>query len=332
MLHLIITRKLKVVTLVIGTLFSANLFAQSEKAADSSTIVMSESELKSFLTTIADARRSQLQEREAEKKKQSLDQLRLKYQDRNVVPNGNDNYSTQQVLRELRYLNERVDNLSSQNNRVPSLGRDNSTIILPGSTSSAVPAAYSGNSGSTTTIIPSNRKKIDELQSKIDSLNVVKADLANLTYQNSIADSLSRLTNRLSDVRRAMDSLESKMIASKKVDLIVESKEDYSYFKQQVYFDNNSDKLRAGYLTYIQDLTRILIQYPESKILLEGWASPIGKTAYNKQLSMRRAESVEKVFLNNGVETSRILTAFRGEDQSSSEQLARRVDMSIIVK
>jgi outer membrane protein OmpA-like peptidoglycan-associated protein len=161
---------------------------------------------------------------------------------------------------------------------------------------------------------------------------VVKADLANLTYQNSIADSLSRLTNRLSDVRRAMDSLESKMIASKKVDLIVESKEDYSYFKQQVYFDNNSDKLRAGYLTYIQDLTRILIQYPESKILLEGWASPIGKTAYNKQLSMRRAESVEKVFLNNGVETSRILTAFRGEDQSSSEQLARRVDMSIIVK
>ena len=66
--------------------------------------------------------------------------------------------------------------------------------------------------------------------------------------------------------------------------------------------------------------------------MLEGWASPLGKSNYNKQLSMRRAEAVEKVFIDQRVDASRIIVSFRGEDKLSSEQHARRVDMSIIVR
>ncbi|MGB5941963.1 MAG: OmpA family protein, partial [Leeuwenhoekiella sp.] len=65
---------------------------------------------------------------------------------------------------------------------------------------------------------------------------------------------------------------------------------------------------------------------------LEGWASPTGKVSYNKELSMRRAESVEQAFLNNRIDKSRIISSFRGEDTTSSEAYARRVDMSIIVR
>ena len=79
-------------------------------------------------------------------------------------------------------------------------------------------------------------------------------------------------------------------------------------------------------------MTQILNKYPEAKVMLEGWASMVGKADYNKQLSMRRAEAVEKALINNRIDASRIITSFRGEDKVSSEQYARRVDMSIIVR
>jgi outer membrane protein OmpA-like peptidoglycan-associated protein len=129
-----------------------------------------------------------------------------------------------------------------------------------------------------------------------------------------------------------MEQLESKLNASNNKNKPSKPAKDNSYFKQQVYFDNNSESLRDEYFKYVQDLTQLLLEYPEAKVMLEGWASPVGKADYNKRLSMRRSESVEKAFVNNGIDSSRILTSFRGEDKISSEQHARRVDMSIIVR
>ena len=330
------THKLKTLVLSVCILFSVGLFAQSEKTTDKSIVVMTEAELSSFLSTIADARRAQLKERDARQQKQELAELRSKYekltgQGRSVIQSGGyDQISNQQILSELRYLNQRIDNLSSGNNALPSRNRDNSTIIMP---STAAPSpVYPSNDRSTATFIPSNNTKIKELQYQIDSLKTVEANKANFKKDNSFADSLSTMTGRLNDVRRQMDSLESKMIASNKLKKTEDSSEIKSYFKQQVYFDNNSETLNADYVPYIQDLIQILNKYPEAKIMLEGWASPLGKSDYNKQLSMRRAEAVEKAFINNRVDKSRIIVSFRGEDKVSSEQHARRVDMSIIVR
>ena len=335
MLHLN-THKLKTLVLSVCILFSVSLFAQSEKTSDKSTIVMTEAELSSFLSTIADARRAQLKEREVRQQKQDLTDLRLKYekltgQGRSVIQSGGyDQISNQQILSELRYLNQRIDNLSYGNNALPSRNRDNSTIIMP---SNAAPSpVYPSNDRSTATIIPSNNTKIKELQDQIDSLRTVEANKANFNKDNSFADSLSTMKGRLNDVRRQMDSLESKMIASNKLNKKEDSSEMKSYFKQQVYFDNNSETLRTEYFPYIEDLVLILNKFPEAKIMLEGWASPLGKSNYNKQLSMRRAEAVEKVFIDQRVDASRIIVSFRGEDKLSSEQHARRVDMSIIVR
>ena len=330
------THKLKTIVLSVCILFSVSLFAQSEKTADKSSIVMTEAELSSFLTTIADARRAQLKERETRRQKQDLADLRLKYEHRTeqgrqgLQSGGYDQISNQQILSELRYLNQRLDNLSYGNNALPSRSRDNSTIIMP-SYASPNPS-YPSNDRSTATFMPSNNTKIKELQYQIDSLKNVEAYKASFQKKNSFGDSLTDMEGRLNDVRRQMDSLESKMSASDKMVKSTTTNESKSYFKQQVYFDNNSEALRAEYVPYIQDLTQILINYPEAKIMLEGWASPLGKSDYNKQLSMRRAEAVEKAFINNRVDASRIIVSFRGEDKTSSEQHARRVDMSIIVR
>ena len=330
------THKLKNIVLSVCILFSVSLFAQSEKTSDKSTIVMTEAELSSFLSTIADARRSQLKERETRRQKQDLADLRLKYERRTeqerqgIQSGGYDQISNQQILNELRYLNQRIDNLSYGRNASPSQNRDNSTIIMPGN--AAPSPMYPSNDRSTATIIPSNSNKIKELQDEIDSLRNVEANRLNMGRETSFSDSLNMMKGRLDDVRRQMDSIESKMSASDKMVESTETNENKSYFKQQVYFDNNSETLRAEYFPYIQDLTQILINYPEAKVMLEGWASPLGKLDYNKQLSMRRAEAVEKAFINNRVDASRIIVSFRGEDKISSEQHARRVDMSIIVR
>lgn len=294
---------------------------------------MTEAELSSFLGTIVEARRSQLKERENKRQQQDLAELRSKYRENQVYRGGSemqtgyDDISNQQILRELRYLNQRIDNLSSNNGGLPSMNRDNSTIIIPGSTT-ALPV-YPYSDGNRTTIIPSNNKKIKALQDKIDSLKNVETNSGN---ENYFQDSLNTMKGRLNEVRRQMDSLESKMIVADKLVKTEEFAENKSYFKEQVYFDNNSEALRAENFPYIQDLTQILIKYPEAKVMLEGWASPLGKASYNKQLSMRRAEAVEQAFINNGIDASRIISSFRGEDSSSSEKRARRVDMSIIVR
>ena len=323
--------KLKIVLLTLCILFSVSLFAQNEKTTEKSSIVMTKSELDSFLSTIAEARRAQIKERENKRVKQDLSELRLKYQQSSIVePVRYENISNEQILRELRYLNQRIDNLSSNNNSISPLNRDNSTIIMPG-TSTANPA-YNPNQTSTTTLVPSTSKdkKIKELEMRIDSLKNVTVSKKPYKSNTSFSDSLTMVNNRLSLVRLQLDSLELKMKPARKVTKT--EVENRSYFKQQVYFENNSETLSSEYMKYIQDLTQILLKYPEAKVLLEGWASPLGKTNYNKQLSMRRAESVEKAFLNNRIDVTRILTSFRGEDLVSSAAHARRVDMSIIVR
>lgn len=319
--------KVKTILLSVCILFSMGLLAQSEKTSTKSTIVMTKSELSSFLSTVADARRSQLKEREDKRRKSDLSELRSKYQQR-ATPETRfqDNISNEQLLREIRYLNQRIDNLSP-NNRFPSTARDNSTIIMP-SNSVANPMTTADGRGNTT-VIPSNGKQIKELQRKIDSLKNAEALQYNLKKEGAFTDSLSRMKGRLNDVRRQMDSLESKMKAPKKETKYDENK---TYFRQQVYFENNSETLQSDYLRYVQDLTQILFKYPEAKILLEGWASPLGSVNYNKQLSMRRAESVEKAFINNNIEASRIITSFKGEDKKSTAAHARRVEMSVIVR
>lgn len=337
MLEMNTTDRLKAILLSVMMLFSVGLFAQSEKSSNEKTskesiIVMTKSELNSFLSTIAEARRSQLKDRESRRVKQDLAELRLKYQERSGIETGGYNtISNQQILRELQYLNQRIDNLSSYNNMLPSRSRDNSTIIMP---SNAAPSqAYPLNDRSSTTVIPtSNNKKIKQLEDQIDSLKLAEANKANLQKENSYVDSLTMMKDRIKNVRRQMDSLEMKIIDAERLAKMEETTEDKSYFKQEVYFDNNSETLKDDYIQYIQDMTQILIKYPEAKVMLEGWASTVGKASYNKQLSMRRAEAVQKAFLNNRIDASRIITSFKGEDQLSSEQHARRVDISIVVK
>lgn len=348
MLNFITIKNFKILVFSSFILLSGSAFAQSESKETESTIVMTKAELESFLNTVANARRAQLKERESKKMKQDLADLRLKYNqhqtggsNRSYSNNNNyydyDNSLQQQVLRELRYLNQRLDNMSGSNTVAPN-NRDNATIILPSNPSPSFQFPQSSGS-SNITLVPDDLKeaKIKELEAKIDSLRNKKP------VKNTFSDSLSHVKLSLQDIRNQMDSLEAKITEKNKVKVVKEETkvpvvkqekkpEDKSYFKKEIYFDNNSSTINASYLGYVNEFIKILATYPEAKILLEGWASPKGSAVYNKQLSMRRSESVAKEFTSNGIDPNRIITSYKGEDTLSSEGRARRVDMAIIVK
>lgn len=321
----------KTFVLVLLLSFSSGLFAQIEKTSEESIIVMKKSELNSFLSNIADARRAELAKRESLQLHQELGELRLKYQQNNNNFNGvRGNASNQEIVRELRYLRQRIDNLDENNPNFTPKNRDDLTVIIPNN--SGQNSGYSTNSASTAVPIPSNNKQISQLQATIDSLKSIDNTNYQTDKSNTFSDSLTIVNTRLANVRQQLEILELKMKADKAKKTELKPAAEKSYFKQQVYFENNSQVVQGEYDRYVQELTQILKQYPEAKILLEGWASPLGKPEYNKRLSMRRAEAVKKVFVNNNIEASRILTSFQGEDNISSEQHARRVDISVIVR
>lgn len=336
--------KLSIILFSSCLILSSSLFAQSEKTTsdrnEEGKIVMTEAELTSFLNTIADARRTQLEERKRKQSKAHLQELRSKYESQSELGNRtsrNEGISNEEIMNELRYLNQRIDNLRRSNaSNAPSMSRDNSTIIMPsGNAAAPIAPRYQGG-GETTTVVPSanteeKNERIDNLESMIDSLKNARNGKSPIVPSNNWSDSLNVNNSKLNALRRQMDSLQLQMRKVQESAVKETDSGRKSYFKEQVFFDNDSDQLRANYFPYIQDVTQVLMKYPEAKVLLEGWASTKGNSTYNKQLSMRRAESVERTLIQNGIDSSRIITAFRGEDKSSSEQQARRVDMAIVL-
>lgn len=108
-------------------------------------------------------------------------------------------------------------------------------------------------------------------------------------------------------------------------------------FKSDVLFDSGSASLKPGAYQEIDRVSRVLIQYPETRIMVAGHTDSDGSEAMNQDLSVRRAEAVRSVLVSQGVSTARITTQGFGESQpiadnntAAGKQLNRRVVITII--
>ena len=88
----------------------------------------------------------------------------------------------------------------------------------------------------------------------------------------------------------------------------------------------------------LEGLTNILLVRKDVKIQLDGHTDGDGTEAYNMRLSQNRVEAVKRFLVANGVEESRIKTAFHGESKpiasnSTEDGKARnrRVEMKVLV-
>jgi OOP family OmpA-OmpF porin len=77
---------------------------------------------------------------------------------------------------------------------------------------------------------------------------------------------------------------------------------------------------------------------PEVTVEIAGHTDSVGNATYNRELSERRANSVRKFFLDNGVAASRLKAVGYGEQQPIADNLTeagrarnRRVELRVSV-
>lgn len=80
-----------------------------------------------------------------------------------------------------------------------------------------------------------------------------------------------------------------------------------------VYFDFDKYNISRKYIEVLDDAADILDKYPELTLIIEGYTDAVGTEAYNKQLSINRANSAKEFMLINGIDPSRVKTVGYGE-------------------
>lgn len=98
-----------------------------------------------------------------------------------------------------------------------------------------------------------------------------------------------------------------------------------------IFFDNNSSQLNAAHRNLIASAVEQLKGKTNYTIRLTGFASPSGNTAYNQQLSAKRADAVRQGFENQGMNGDRIVIVPGGIDfQPTNAAAARRVEVQAL--
>lgn len=108
-------------------------------------------------------------------------------------------------------------------------------------------------------------------------------------------------------------------------------------FKSDVLFDTNSYALKPGAYAEIDRLAKVLTNYPQTRVRVEGHTDSTGSPQYNQMLSERRAMAVRDALVQRGVDPRRIEVIGFGASQpvatnatEAGRQMNRRVTIVII--
>lgn len=90
---------------------------------------------------------------------------------------------------------------------------------------------------------------------------------------------------------------------------------------QDILFDVDSDYVAPALQADLRKVAENLNQYPDSTIVVVGHTDNTGSAEYNQDLSSRRAGSVARLLINDGVAAPRVTSVGRGEDQPIASNL-----------
>ena len=103
-----------------------------------------------------------------------------------------------------------------------------------------------------------------------------------------------------------------------------------------VLFDTNQAQLKSGGMRNVQKLADFFKQYPQRKVMIEGFTDSTGSDSRNQELSEQRAYSVRSALLDMGVGNERITSRGYGpsypvasNDNAAGRQLNRRVEIIV---
>ena len=114
-------------------------------------------------------------------------------------------------------------------------------------------------------------------------------------------------------------------------------KKDRIELKQKVYFATNEDVILDKSFALLDEVARALLDNPNIKVSIEGHTDNQGPDDYNQDLSERRAASVRRYLISQGVESERLRSKGFGESQPIDDNRTaagraenRRVEFLII--
>lgn len=106
---------------------------------------------------------------------------------------------------------------------------------------------------------------------------------------------------------------------------------------EPIYFDYDKDSLKVEYQAYLKEMVRVVLDHTDLRIKITGHTDADGSNAYNKDLSERRAKSIQDFFVKCGLPPHKVVTDFKGEDEpvdnnktDNGKQRNRRVDFTFI--
>ncbi|MCI2229194.1 OmpA family protein [Polaribacter sp. MSW13] len=102
-----------------------------------------------------------------------------------------------------------------------------------------------------------------------------------------------------------------------------------------IYFDTNSDKIKSISLSNIDKIVSLMKKVPNVKFVIEGHTDNRNSDRYNLYLSQRRAASVRKYMIRQGIPADRLQSKGYGEsrpkfsnENAGGRQLNRRVEIT----
>ena len=173
-----------------------------------------------------------------------------------------------------------------------------------------------------------NKDKLDNIQQRTDSILLLSKKQAN---QNNV-QAPKETSVIVQNVKTTENNRGNSVISEERRRTLEDLLAKYGNKKTPIYFANNAYQPLPHDTDAIDQIVTMLRNNPELSILLEGYASNVGTAEYNNQLSMKRSESVARLLQKQGISLQRILTAFRGIDDSVDKEKARRVDISVIIR
>ena len=103
-----------------------------------------------------------------------------------------------------------------------------------------------------------------------------------------------------------------------------------------VLFDVGKAELKSGSYRAIEQLVQFLGEYPQRRVLIEGFTDSSGSDETNLALSQRRSDAVRTALVERGIAPDRVTTHGYGEafpratnDTAAGRQLNRRVEVII---
>lgn len=83
-----------------------------------------------------------------------------------------------------------------------------------------------------------------------------------------------------------------------------------------VLFDVNQSYVKPSYYSEIEDVAKLLREYPDARVEIQGHTDSTASEIYNQSLSERRAQAIANILVNNfNISSDRVTSKGYGESQ-----------------